>query len=117
MVLDLGHARRRSRRCWPARARDCDLPLPAEPQLLAPQARDDDALRAARCAAAMMPSERLWTMMKASAVSAWPPRNGRLDEGVADEAADRLDLVLDDGRDLGRLHVRIASGRERAAAA
>ena len=27
----------------------------------------------------------------------------RLDEGVADEAADRLDLVLDHARDLGRL--------------
>ena len=30
----------------------------------------------------------------------------RLDEGVADEAADRLDLVLDHGRELGRLTLR-----------
>ena len=36
----------------------------------------------------------------------------RLHEGVADEAAERLDLVLHHGRDFGRLHPLEDAGRE-----
>ena len=36
----------------------------------------------------------------------------RLDEGIADEAAERLDLILDHGGDFGRLHALELAGRE-----
>ena len=52
--------------------------------------------------------------MKTIAVSAWPPRKRRLHERVADEAAERLDLVLDHGRHFGGLDAAEAlSGKRR----
>jgi hypothetical protein len=50
--------------------------------------------------------------MKNIAVSAWPPRNSGRDQRLADEAAERLDLVLDHGRHLGGLHAPEARDRK-----
>ena len=80
---------------------------------LAPQPGNDGELEADH-AARSGPSQKLWTMMKNSAVVAWRAQEDRRDEGIADEAADRLDLVLDDGRGLGDLTVRRASGVKRS---
>lgn len=57
----------------------------------------------------MMPNQKLWRRMKISAVSACPPKGG-LHEGVSGEAAHRLHLVLDHGRDFGRLHALEIAG-------
>ena len=51
----------------------------------------------------MTPSQKFCTRMKTSAVSRLAAEQRRLHEGVADEAAQRLDLVLDHGGDFGRL--------------
>jgi hypothetical protein len=49
---------------------------------------------------ATAPSHQLWQKMKMSG-QRLAALEGRLDEGVADEAAERLDLGRDHGRDLG----------------
>ena len=61
---------------------------------------------------AIAPSQKFCTTMKTSAVSRLAAEQRRLHEGVADEAAERLDLVLDHGRDFGGLDPLEDAGRE-----
>ena len=88
-----------------------ELALLSEPQELAAQPRDDDELDADHARRHQAEPEILHhdEDERGRGLRA---EKGRQDERVADEAADRLDLVLDDGRGLGGLHVAKRIGRE-----
>ena len=88
-----------------------DLAAPAERQHRLAQDRDDDHLQrqhehrdAAQPHALAEDEDQRGDRLAAE--------EGGLDEGVADEAAERLDLVLDHGRHLGLLDLAQMAGRE-----
>ena len=62
--------------------------------------------------AASMPSQKFCRMMKNKSGRRLAAEKGRLDEGIADEAAERLDFILHHGGDFRRLDALEHTGRE-----
>jgi hypothetical protein len=88
-----------------------ELALFAEPEQLAPQARDDGELDADDAPGEEAEPDVLQED-EGERRHRLRAEEGRQYEGVADEAADRLDLVLHDGRRLRRLDRAQGLGRE-----
>ena len=88
-----------------------ELTLASEAQQLAPQARDDHELHPHH-PGGEQPEPDVLEQDERHRGGGLGAEEGRQDVGVADEAADRLDLVADDGGDLGGLGVAQRVRRE-----